>query len=320
VAVLTEERFKKAEIAAWVGIAGNIAVSVLKGIVGIKASSQALIADAVHSASDAAGSFAVLIGLRAAKLPHDENHPYASGKARSIASIIVSVILLFAGIEMGISAFKSLLHGVDAAPKSYAFIAIGISIIVKELIFRYKFNLGSKLGSGALNANALEHRSDIYSSIAALMGVLGAILGTYWGLPFFYYFDPAAGLFISLLVLKMGYNLVIEAIHHTLDDEFDQEDAVDLISTVQRVKGVIAVDDLRAKVLGNDIIVDVKISVHPKISVQEGHEIAKVTKQQLMKRFLHVSDVFVQVSPYHPGLPYKYNVDPDQDEFPTLIH
>jgi cation diffusion facilitator family transporter len=320
VAVLTEDRFKKAEFAAWVGIAGNIALAALKGIIGIKANSKALIADAVHSASDAAGSFADLIGLRAAKLPHNEAHPYEHEKAKSIASIIVSVILLFAGIEIGIFAFKSLFHGVDAAPKSYALIAIGISIVIKELIFRYKFNLGKTPDSGALNANALEHRSDVYSSIAALMGVLGAILGTYWGLPFFYYFDPAAGLFVSLLVLKMGCNLVKEVIRYTLDHELHQEDAVDLISTVQRVKGVIAVDDLRAKVYGPYVIVDIKISVYPKISVLEGHEIAKVIKQHLMKRFLHVSDVIVQVSPYHPGLPYKYSVDPEQDEFPTLIH
>jgi cation diffusion facilitator family transporter len=320
VAILTEDRFKNVEFAAWVVIAGNIALALLKGIIGIKANSRALIADAVHSASDAAGSFAVLIGVRAAKLPHDEVHPYGHGKAKSIASIIVSVILLFAGIEIGISAFKSLLYGVDAAPKSYALIAIGISIVVKEIMFRYKFKIAKKLGSGALNANVLEHRSDVYSSIAALMGVLGAILGTYWSLPFFYYFDPTAALFVSLLVLKMGYNLVMEAIRHTLDQELHQEDAVDLISTVQRVKGVIAVDDLRAKVQGHYVIVDIKISVHPKITVLEGHEIAKATKQQLMKRFLHVSDVFVHVNPYHPGLPYKYNVDPEQDEFPTLIH
>jgi cation diffusion facilitator family transporter len=320
VAVLTEDRFKQAEFAAWVGIAGNIALAALKGIIGIKANSKALIADAVHSASDVAGSFAVLIGLRAAKLPPDQDHPYGHGKAESIASIIVSVILLFVGIEIGMSAIKSLIHGVDAAPKSYALIAIAISIIVKELMFRYKYNLGKKLGSGALIANAWEHRSDVYSSIAALIGVLGAILGAYWSLPFFYYLDPAAGLFVSLLVLKMGYNLVVEAIHNTLDHDLHQEDAADLISTVQNIKGVIAVDDLRAREQGHYVIVDIKISVHPKISVLEGHEIAKAAKQQLMKRFLHVSDVFVHVNPYHPGLPYKYNLDTEQDEFTTLIH
>jgi cation diffusion facilitator family transporter len=320
VAFLTDERFQKAEFAAWVGIAGNIALAVLKGVIGIKANSKALIADAIHSASDVAGSVAVLIGLRAAKLPPDEDHPYGHGKAESIASIIISVLLLIVGIEIGISAIKTLWHGVDSPPKSYALIAIGISIVVKEILFRYKYQLGKKLGSKALITNAWEHRSDVYSSIAALLGVLGALLGTYMNQPFFYYLDPAAGLFVSLLVLRMGYRLVMESIHNTYDHVLHHEDAAELISTVQRVKGVITVDNLRAREHGHYVIVDIKISVNPKISVLEGHDIARTAKQQLMKRFIHVSDVFVHVNPYDPGYPYKNNMDAEQDDYPTLVH
>jgi cation diffusion facilitator family transporter len=320
VAFVTDDRFQKAEFAAWVGIGGNIALAVLKGFIGIKAGSKALIADAVHSASDVAGSFAVLIGLRAAKLPPDEDHPYGHGKAESIASIVVSVLLLLVGVEIGISAVKTLWNGVHSAPHSYALIAIGISIVVKEVMFRYKNNLGKKLGSQALIANAWEHRSDVYSSIAALIGVLGALAGNYLDIPLFYYFDPAAGLFVSLLVLKMGYNLVVEAIHNAFDHVLHHEDAAELISTVQRVKGVITVDDLRAREHGHYVIVDIKISVNPKISVIEGHDIARSAKQHLMKRFIHVSDVFVHVNPYDPGYPYKHSIDPEQDDFPTLVH
>ena len=91
-------------------------------------------------------------------------------------------------------------------------------------------------------------------------------------------------------------------------------------TAVQRVKGVITVDGLRAREHGQYVIVDVKISVNPRISVSEGHEIAKMAKQHLMKRFSHVSDVLVHVNPYDPGYPYKNNVDPDHDEIPTVLH
>ena len=316
---MTDERFQKAEFAAWVGIVGNLALAVLKGVIGFLANSKALLADAAHSASDVAGSFAVLIGLRAAKLPPDDDHPYGHGKAESIASIIVSVLLLFVGVEIGISALKTLWGGVDAPPKSYALIVIVISLVAKEAMFQYKYRLGKKLASQALIANAWEHRSDVYSSLAALAGVLGAILGKYLGMPYFYYLDPAAGLFVSLLVLKMGYDLVMEAIHNTMDHVLHQEDAAELITAVQRVKGVIAVDDLRAREHGHYVIVDLKISVNPKITVLDGHDIAKAVKQQLMKRFIHVSDVLVHVNPYDPGYPYK-TMDSEQDDFPTLLH
>jgi cation diffusion facilitator family transporter len=318
--LVNDERFRKAQFAAWIGIVGNIGLALLKGIIGWLANSKALLADAVHSASDVAGSFAVLIGLRAAKLPPDEDHPYGHGKAEPIAAIIVSVLLMLAGVEIGISSVKAIFKGVADAPGWFALVAIAISIVVKEAMFQYKFRLGKKLGSQALITNAWEHRSDVYSSLAALAGVGGAILGKYLDLPWFYYLDPVAGLFVSVLVLKMGYDLIMESIHNTMDHVLHQEDAEELVKTVQRVKGVITVDDLRAREHGHYVIVDIKISVNPRITVLEGHDIAKAVKHQLMKRFIHVSDVFIHVNPYDPGYPYKNNVDPEQDDFPTLLH
>jgi cation diffusion facilitator family transporter len=317
---VSEERFEKAEFAAWVGIVGNVALALLKGVVGFMAQSKALLADSAHSVSDVVGSFAVLIGLRAAKKPPDVDHPYGHGKAESIASIIVSVLLLVVGVEIGISAIKSIWQGVAEAPKGYALIAIGISLVVKEAMFQYKIRLGKKLNSQALITNAWEHRSDVYSSIAALVGVFGAILGRYLDIKVLYYLDPLAGLFVSLLVLKMGYSLVKDAIHTTMDHVLHKEDAADLISTVQTIKGVITVDDLRAREHGHYVIVDIKISVNPRISVLEGHEIAKLVKQQLMRRFHHVSDVFVHVNPYDAGYPYKNNTDTELSEYPTIFH
>ncbi|TVY11940.1 cation diffusion facilitator family transporter [Paenibacillus cremeus] len=316
---MAEDRFKKAEFGAWIGIVGNIALALMKGLIGYASSSKALMADALHSASDVAGSVAVLIGIRASKLPPDTDHPYGHGKAEPIASIVVSVLLLVVGIEIGVSSVKAIHHGVDAPPGKIAFIAIFISIIVKEAMFRYKYRLGRKLSSQALIANAWEHRSDVYSSIAAFVGVGGAMLGNYLGNTYLYYLDPIAGLFVSVLVLKMGYRLVMESIHSTMDHVLHEEDAAELLETVQRIKGVIAVDDLRAREHGHYVIVDIKISVNPKISVQEGHDIAKIVKQTLMKRFIHVSDVFIHVNPYDPGYPYKHG-ETEADDYPTLLH
>jgi cation diffusion facilitator family transporter len=317
VAVLTEQRFKQAEFAAWVGIAGDIALAVLNAFVGVKANSKALLANAVHLACSAAGSITLLIGLKAFKMAPDENNPSQHGKT---ASIIVSVLLLMVGIQIGISAVKTLWTGVHTPPQSYALIAVGISIVVKEIIFRYQRNSGQQIGTQAVKAHAWEQRSGVYSSIAAFTGMVGALLGTYMEIPFFYYFDPGAALLVSLFVLRMGFHLVMQAIQHTGDSDLHEEDAAELLSTVQRVKGVITVDDLRVREQGHYVIVEMKITVNPKISVLEGHDIARAAKQQLMKQFIHVSDVLVHVNPYDPGYPYKHNMDLEQDDFPTLVH
>ncbi|MCC2685790.1 MAG: cation transporter [Paenibacillaceae bacterium] len=317
---MSDQHRAKAEVAAWLGIVGNVGLAALKGVVGWLAGSKALLADAAHSASDVIGSLAVLIGLKAAQLPPDEDHPYGHGKAESISAIVVSILLILVGFEIGVSAIKAFIHGVTEPPRSYALIVITISIFAKEILFQYKYRLGKKLGSKALIANAWEHRSDVYSSLAAFAGVGGAVLGHWMGMPSLYYLDPAAGLFVSLLVLKMGYKLIMESIHDTMDHVLHHEEADELLKAVQRVPGVIAVDSLRAREHGHYVIVDVKISVNPRISVMEGHDIAKHVKHMLLTRFIHVSDVFIHVNPYDPGYPYKNNVDSEQDDFPSLLH
>jgi cation diffusion facilitator family transporter len=319
---MTEQRFARAEFAAWLGIFGNLALAIMKGIVGVLSGSQALIADAANSASDVAGSFAVLIGLRAAKRPPDKDHPYGHGKAESIAAIIVSVLLLLVGFEVARTAVVTIFFSDEAilAPEMYAIWALVAAIIVKEILFRYKIRLGKELKSQALIATAWDHRSDVMASSAALIGVVGAVLGQQFGIGWLVYADPVAGLLVAGLVLWMGYKLIVESIHNTLDHVLHAEDAEDLVKTAQAVKGVITVDELRAREHGHYVIVDAKISVNPRITVLEGHDIAKAVKHELMNKFFHVSDVFVHVNPYDPGFPYKNGGDAAQDEYPSLLH
>ena len=316
---MKDQRFKKAETAAWIGVFGNLGLALMKGVIGFMSGSKALIADAANSASDVAGSFAVLIGLRAAKKPPDQDHPYGHGKAESIAAIIVSVLLMLVGIELAINSGKAMYAGVTEAPKWYAIIALLISIVVKEILFQYKYRLGKKLSSQALIANAWDHRSDVYSSSAAVLGVGGALLGAWMDKPWMYYLDPAAGLLVAVLVVRIGYRLIMESIHSTLDHVLHGEDSEELLNAVLKTRGVITVDDLRARETGHYVIVDIKISVNPRITVLEGHDIAKSVKQNLMDKFSHVSDVFVHVNPYDPGYPYK-NVDNELSDVPNVLH
>lgn len=293
-----DDRFKKAEFAAWIGIVGNIFLAIIKGFIGYIANSKALIADAVHSASDVVGSLAVLIGLRAAKKPPDEDHPYGHGKAESIAAIVVSIIMFVVGLEVASASFETMREPL-AAPGVIAVYAAVISMIVKEAMFQYKYRLGKKLNSQALIANAWDHRSDVYSSLAALIGIGGAVLGGRIGIPALLYLDPLAGIVVSILVLKMAYNILKESIHNTLDHVIHKEEAKELVDAVEKVEGVISVDQLFAREHGHYVIVDVKIGVNPDISVEKGHAIGKQVKKTLMDDFDHVQDVMVHINPYN---------------------
>ncbi|WP_426448617.1 cation diffusion facilitator family transporter [Paenibacillus sp. S-38] len=309
---MTDERDKQAEAAARMALTGGLALALLKAAAGMAAGSKALIADGLHSAAGSLGSLASLIGLRVSGDPD-------SGRTRAVSSIVLSVLLLVMGIETAISSLKSILLGPVEAPERYALIVLVVTVIAGEALYQFRQRPGAASGSEAQDEGARVHRSGLYAALAALIGMGGAILGNYLGNKWLYYMDPAAGFVIALLILRTGYVTVLELVVRGWDKVLDRENAADLIETVQRVKGVIAVDDLQAREQGHYVIVDVRISVNPRITIQEGHEIARIVKQTLMKRFSHITEVLTQVSPYDAGYPYK-GASRDHDDVSTLLH
>ncbi|MFD0768145.1 cation diffusion facilitator family transporter [Bacillus sp. CGMCC 1.60114] len=293
-----DERFKQAEFGAIVGIVGNIVLAIIKAIIGYVGNSKALMADAVHSGSDVIGSLAVLFGLQAAKQPPDDDHPYGHGKAESISAIIVAVLLFIVGIEIVISSIKAFTQVLEP-PRWITVIAVLLSIVVKEAMFRYKYKLGKRIKSDAIIANAYEHRSDVFSSFAALIGIGAAIIGSKMGVDWLVYADPVAGLFVSLLVIKMAWDIGKEAIHTTLDHVLHEEDIVPMREAVMQVEGVKKIGSLYAREHGHYVIVDIKVSVDPYITVEDGHRIGKHVKEVLMQQD-NVQNVFVHINPYSP--------------------
>ncbi|MET3196238.1 cation diffusion facilitator family transporter [Bacillus sp. OAE603] len=292
-----EERYKEAKKGAYIGIYGNLLLAIVKMIIGYIGNSKALMADAVHSASDVVGSLAVLFGLRAAKMPPDEDHPYGHGKAESIAAIIVAVLLFIVGIEIGKSSIESFFKPVES-PEVIALLAAFISIFLKEWMFRYKFALGKKLNSDAIIANAYEHRSDVYSSAAAMIGIGVAIIGKKIDMPVLLYADPAAGLIVSIMILKMAWDIGAESIHTTMDHVLHEEDVQQYKDIVRTIEGVKEINTLYAREHGYYVIIDIKVSVDPYITVEEGHRIGKNVKAKLMEQ-KDVENVFVHINPYN---------------------
>jgi cation diffusion facilitator family transporter len=293
-------RLKQAELATWIGIILNGLLAIMKGIIGWMSGSRALIADAAHSASDVAGSIAVLAGIRTAQKPPDKDHPYGHGKAENVATIIVGILLIIVGVEIIVSSSKALFDGVPVAPKGIALIAIIISIIIKELLFQYKARLAKKIKSSALLAEAWHHRSDALSSIAAFVGVLGAVVGQHVNYPFLMYLDPLAGVLVSLIVIKVGYSLSKESSLIVMEQVLDIENTKPFIETVKEIKGVKRVDELLARTHGHYIVVDIKVSVDPNLSVEKGHSISKEVKKVLLAKHSDIKRVFVHINPYQP--------------------
>lgn len=285
--------------ATWIGIVVNIFLTILKGVFGVISNSKALIADALHSASDIVGSIVILFGVKVAIKPPDAEHPYGHGKAENIASIIVALLLIMVGVEISISAIKNIYSGEVVVPKNIALVIIVISILVKEALFQYKYRLGKRVNSIALISEAWHHRSDAISSLAALVGIALSIFGKKIGVDYFIYADAIASIAVAVIIVKMGYTLAKESSVMMMEKVLDHEASTMYEETIANVAGVLRVDKVYARTHGRYVVLDVRLSVDPQISVEDGHTIGKHVKKSLLENHADVKDAIIHLNPYH---------------------
>lgn len=282
--------FKIAEKWATIGIFGNLFLSVLKFAAGILGNSSAMIADAIHSASDVFASFFVYIGLRIAKKPADENHPYGHHKAEVITTMIVGLMLMIAGYEIIKTALNVIKIGNLEIPKSIALYAAVLSIATKEIMYRYTYAAGVKINSPSTIANAKDHRSDAFSSVATLIGIGGAKLG-------FPIFDPVAGIIVSLFIFKMGYEIIAEAVKQIMDENVDVDMLIRVADIALNVDGVMETHDIRIRQSGSVYLVDMDIVVESNITIAEAHDICEVVRYKIFDDIDNVNEVRVHIDP-----------------------
>jgi len=228
-----------------IGLEANIALTLGKLWAGIFGHSQAMIADALHSLSDVVSTSVVFLGLRIAKRPPDEDHPYGHGEADTLAALFVSIILLLTGGYMAISTLQMFIHRRFQAPSQIALWAAMGSILLKWVLYRYTLRAGKISHSSALVANAYDHKSDSYSSVAALVGILGARMG--WR-----YLDPLAGLFIAILILKLSLRLLRSNLHLLMEGVPDPSitDEIENIGFAHLLDFTFKLKEFENKILG----------------------------------------------------------------------
>ncbi|PWI58585.1 cation diffusion facilitator family transporter [Sulfoacidibacillus thermotolerans] len=275
----------------------NVVLTAGKGIVGVIAHSDALLADAAHSGADVAGSIAVLIGIRVARRPADSDHPYGHGKAEEIAASLVAMLLILAGLDVVYSSVRQFLT-LSSAPDSLALYTAVIAMLAKEGMYHYQLRVAQKLSSPALYAGAADHRSDVYSSLAAAVGIFLALLGKWNHIQALRLADPVAGFLVAAVVVHIGYQLAKQSYRSLMDQVLDPESTKEMLAVAMAVEGVLRIDDLRARSFGSYLVIDIKLSVDGEATVSAGHRVAKEVKYQMMKRFHSVADVFVHVNPY----------------------
>lgn len=276
-----------------VGIFGNVLLVIFKLFAGIIGNSAAMISDAVHSASDIIATLVAFIGVRASKKEADSKHPYGHERIECVASLILGSILFMTGIGIGIASVKKIILGQSdgiESPKEIALIAAIISIVTKEVMFRYTRAVAKKLNSDAYMADAWHHRSDAFSSIGSLIGIGAAMLG-------FKIMDPIAGLIICIFIFKIAFDVIMVAISKMLDTSCGKEYEDKMTNFISAQEGVIGVDLLRTRTFGNKIYVDAEISVDGNLRLREAHSIAERVHNEVENNFDNIKHIMIHVNP-----------------------
>ena len=275
-----------------VGIFGNVLLAAFKLFAGIFGKSGAMVSDAVHSLSDVFATFIAWIGVYLSKKKEDAEHPYGHERLECVASLLLGLILAGTGIGIGWSGIRKLFgeSGSIEVPTLLPLIAAVISIVVKEGMFRYTMHYAKALDSAAFKADAWHHRSDALSSIGSFIGIGMAKLG----LPFM---DPVASVIICLLILKVAFDIIRDAVYKMLDTSCDNAFEQQLRGFIEAQDGVGRIDLLRTRQFGNKIYVDLEIAVRPDISLRDAHGIAERVHSAVEREFPNVKHVMIHVNP-----------------------
>lgn len=277
-----------------IGLFTNVALTGFKFLAGIIGLSRAMIADALHSLSDILTTVVVYIGIQIGERPADEKHPYGHGNAETIAASLVALIIFGIGAYAGISAVLTIINKQFKAPLNIALLAALISIVIKESLFRYTIKVGRVSNNPAVEADAWHHRSDAYSSIAALIGISGAKLSLL-------YLDPLAGLIVSGFIIRIAARLINTNIRIMMDERPKTNFINNIKDVVRKTEGVEKIDSIKVHRRGSYFTIDLEIAVDGRITVDEGHRVAANVKDNIRKRIQHIGDVMVHVNPYKPG-------------------
>jgi cation diffusion facilitator family transporter len=293
-----EERTEKGVKVTFNGLIVNIILTIFKFIAGFVGQSSAMIADAVHSSSDMISDIVVLFGFRYVKKPVDSTHNYGHGKVETLATAIVGLMLIVVAFFITLSGFEKLISSLKGnilpRPELIALYAAFISILSKEILYRYTVNIGKKIESNLIVANAWHHRSDAFSSIGTMIGIGGAIfLGEKWRI-----LDPIAAILVSILIFKVAIEISKNSIKELLEASIEEEKKAEILEKVSEVNGVKDYHKLRIRHVGHYHSMSIHILVDKSLNITEAHSISTNVENAVKDLLGQETIVTIHIEPF----------------------
>jgi cation diffusion facilitator family transporter len=279
-------------VTVW-GMVINIFLVVLKAVVGIIGSSQAIVADAVHSLSDLITDIAVLLGVKYWTAPADTEHPYGHRRIETLVTIFIGSLLMFVAFGIGYHAANTLHDQHVKAPELFASIGAFVSIIMKEWLYQWTKKVGIEVHSQAVVANAWHHRSDAMSSLPAFVASAIAAIAPGWA-----FIDHIGAIIVALFIGKVAWDIVKPAMNDLADKGVSPGELTRIMDFVTGMDQVRGIHKVRTRKLGEGIWLDLHLEVDGTLSIRNAHDISEVVKQRLLHADFGIADVIIHIEPY----------------------
>ncbi len=283
-------RLKKGENAAKYSTVANLSLAIIKGIVGVFSGSIALIADAVHSFSDIFASLAVYIGLKLSQKKPDEKFPYGYYKFETMASLIISVIIILSGFEITIESIQGILSPKTIAIPLFAISVAILSVVISFFLAKYKDKIGTEIGSRALINDGQHSFVDVFSSLIVFMGILGAYLG-------YPVLQGIVGLAVALFIIYIGLKFGKEAILVLLDANLDPKTVEKIKSIATNFEGVEGVHDIKVRRSGPYVFAELHLETKKRLSIEKANDISKNLEKRILKEIKDLDSLTIKIEP-----------------------
>ena len=270
----------------------NIGLTMLKILAGILGNSTAIIADGLHSASDIITSIGILIGNKISRKPRDDEHQYGHEKAESLVSFTLAAVLIGIALKIGYDGFKELININNIlVPNVLPLVVALISIAVKEYQYQITIRVAKRNNSSVLKADAWHHRSDALSSIAAFIGIGGAMLG-------FKILDPIATIIVAIVVVKVGINILKSSCDELMDSSISKEDIREIKLLIDNNENVYGIKDFKSRKYGSVAYIDMSIFIDKSKSLEEAHDIADKLERNIISNLGYIKEINIHTEPF----------------------
>ena len=288
-----EKRYDESNKVTILSILLNIGLTIMKILAGVFGNSTAIIADGLHSASDIITSIGILIGNKISRKPRDEEHQYGHEKAESLVAFVLAAVLIIVAVEIGYKGVAALFNLNEIqVPTLLPLIVALISIGVKEYQYQITIRVAKKINSSSLKADAWHHRSDALSSIAAFIGIGGAMLG-------FKILDPIASIIVAIVVVKVGIDILKSACDELMDSSISKQDIGEIKSMIDNNQKIYGIKDFQSRKYGSVAYIDMSIFIDKAKTLEEAHDIADDLEHNIISTLSYIKEINIHTEPYN---------------------